>query len=120
MAFEVRTELGKIVISEDLIATIAGYAAQENYGLAGMRAKTAGDSLTELFGGKDRMNKGVKVTALSPSEVSLDLYVTLQYGVSLPAVAQNLISNVKYRLEDITSITVHTVNIFVEDIRVDD
>ncbi|MCL2671308.1 MAG: Asp23/Gls24 family envelope stress response protein [Clostridiales bacterium] len=120
MVFEVNTELGKVIVPEDLIATIAGYAAQENYGLAGMRAKTAGDSITELFGGKDKLNKGVKVTALSPTELSLDLYVTLQYGVSLPAVAQNLISNVKYRVEDIIGITVQSVNIFVESIRVEE
>lgn len=120
MAFEVSTELGKIVVSEDLIATIAGYAAQENYGLAGMRAKTAGDSFVELLGGKEKLNKGVKVAALSPTEVSLDLFVTLQYGVSLPAVAQNIMSNVKYRVEDIIGITVQAVNIFVEGIRVEE
>ena len=41
----ITTELGKISISEDIIAMIAGYAASENYGIVGMSAKTTGDQL---------------------------------------------------------------------------
>ena len=50
--------------------------------------------------------------------IDIDLYVTLEYGVSLPAVAQNAKSNVKYRVEEMTGVTVHTVNVHVENIRV--
>lgn len=117
MAAEVVNALGKITFSDDLVASIAGYAAVENYGIVGMNAKKAGDSLIELFGG-DNVRRGVKVTVVAPDTVAIDLYVTLEYGVSLPAVAQNTRSNVKYRVEEMTGLTVQSVNIHVESIRV--
>ena len=117
MAAEMTTTLGKITIADDLIASIAGYAAVENYGIVGMNSKKASDSFVELFG-KDNMRRGVKVTMVSPEVIDIDLYVTLEYGVSLPAVAQNAKSNVKYRVEEMTGITVRSVNVHVENIRV--
>lgn len=117
MAAEVTTALGKITITDDLIASIAGYAAVENYGIVGMNSKKASDSFVELFG-KDNMRRGVKVTIISPEVIDIDLYVTLEYGVSLPAVAQNAKSNVKYRVEEMAGITVRAVNVHVENIRV--
>ncbi|HQQ39869.1 MAG TPA: Asp23/Gls24 family envelope stress response protein [Clostridia bacterium] len=117
MAAEMSTSMGKIMIADDLIASIAGYAAVENYGIVGMIAKNAADPFIELFG-KDNMRRGVKVTILSPEVIDIDLYVTLEYGVSLPAVAQNVKSNVKYRVEEMTGLTVHAVNVHVENIRV--
>ena len=117
MAAEMSTTLGKITIADDLIASIAGYAAVENYGIVGMNAKKASDSFVELFG-KDNMRRGVKVTIISPEMIDIDLYVTLEYGVSLPAVAQNAKSNVKYRVEEMTGVTVRAVNVHVENIRV--
>ncbi|HWP21757.1 MAG TPA: Asp23/Gls24 family envelope stress response protein [Candidatus Cryosericum sp.] len=117
MAAEMSTAMGKIVITDDLIASIAGYAAVENYGIVGMSAKKAADPFIELFG-MDNMRRGVKVTILSPEVIDIDLYVTLEYGVSLPAVAQNAKSNVKYRVEEMTGLTVHAVNVHVENIRV--
>ena len=117
MAAEMSTSLGKISITDELIASIAGYAAVENVGIVGMNAKKASDSFIELFG-KDNMRRGVKVTMVSPDVMDIDLYVTLEYGVSLPAVAQNAKSNVKYRVEEMTGLTVHAVNVHVENIRV--
>lgn len=117
MAAEIVTNLGKIMITDDLIASIAGYAAVENYGIVGMNAKKAADSFIELFG-KDNLRRGVQVTVVSPDVIDIDLYVTLEYGVSLPAVARNTKSNVKYRVEEMTGLTVHAVNVHVESIRV--
>jgi len=117
MAAEMSTTLGKILIADDLIASIAGFAAVENYGIVGMNSKKASDSFVELFG-KDNMRRGVKVTIVSPDVIDIDLYVTLEYGVSLPAVAQNARSNVKYRVEEMTGLTVRAVNVHVENIRV--
>lgn len=119
MAAEIVTEYGKITIADDLIANIAGYAAVENYGIVGMNPKKASDTLSDLFGvGKDNLKRGVVVTLTSPEEMDIDLYVTLEYGVSLPAVAQNAKSNVKYRIEEMTGLKVNKVNVHVENIRV--
>ena len=76
MAAEMITKLGKITVADDLIASIAGFAAVENVGIVGMNAKKASDSFIELFG-KDNMRRGVKVTLVSPDVIDVDLYVTL-------------------------------------------
>ena len=117
MAAELATNLGKITIADDLITAIAGYAAVENYGIVGMNAKKASDTWVELFG-RDNLRRGVKVTTISADAVDIDLFVTLEYGVSLPAVAQNTKNNVKYRVEEMTGLTVRQVNVHVESVRV--
>lgn len=115
----IKNELGTITIGDDLIANIAGYAAMENYGIVGMSKKTAGDTILQLVGG-DNHKRGVKVsfTGDGSNEVDIDLFVTLIYGVSLPAVAQNAIQNVRYRVMEYTGLTVRNVNIHVESVRV--
>lgn len=117
MAVELRTSLGKILMTEDLIANIAGYAAVENYGIVGMGAKTSANAFMEFIK-KDNLKRGIKVTTVGPGEVDIDLYVMLMYGVSLPAVANNARDNVRYRVEEMTGIRVRNVNIYVESIRV--
>ena len=112
----VTTDLGSISIPDDVIATIAGYAATENYGIVGMNAKTTGDQLWQLVGG-DNQKRGVRVTPLGGDELDIDLFVTLIYGASLPAVAQNAIGNVRYRVEEMTGLKVKNVNVHVEGIR---
>ena len=113
----ITTELGKISISEDIIAMISGYAASENYGIVGMSAKTTGDQLWQLVGG-DNQKRGVKVTVLEDDEgVDIDLFVTAVYGTSLSAVAKNAIENVRYRVKEMTGLNVRNVNIHVEAIR---
>jgi len=111
-------DLGKIVLSEELIASIAGYAAVENYGIVGMNSKKASDAFFQIIGG-DNLKRGVKVTALEDSDVvDIDLYVTLMYGVSLPTVAKNAMENVRYRVTEMTGLRVRNVNIHVETVRV--
>lgn len=117
MSAIIKNDLGKILLNEDMIASIAGTAAGENYGIVAMNSKGASDAFMQLVGG-DSVKRGVKVTLVDDSNIDIDLYVTLMYGVSLPAVAQNTISNVKYRVEELTGLTVRKVNIYVEAIRV--
>jgi uncharacterized alkaline shock family protein YloU len=117
MTIEVKNEYGKISVAEDLVSVVAGYAAVENYGIVGMCSKRTGDTLAELLG-RDSLKKGIKVTTVGDNLVDIDLYVILQYGVSLPAVSQNTKQNVRYRIEEITGVSVRNVNIFVESIRV--
>ena len=113
----INNEYGEVTISEDIIATVAGYAATENYGVVGMSAKTATDAILKLVGSEANKKRGVKVSFLGEGdEVDIDLYVTMVYGVSLPVVAKNMIDNVRYRVQETTGIKVANVNIHVESI----
>lgn len=81
-----------------------------------MHAKTTGDQLWKLVGG-DNQRRGVKVTCVEGDQIDIDLFVTIIYGASLTAVAENAIGNVRYRVEDMTGLKVRNVNIHVEGVR---
>ena len=62
---------------------------------------------------------GINVDVVN-NRISLDFHVIVAYGVSIKAVADNLMSNVKYRVEEFTGLEVDKINIFVEGVRVID
>ena len=81
-----------------------------------MASKRATDGLIELLG-MENLSRGVKV-ATQGNEVTIDLFIIVEYGISIAAVAQNIIDTVKYNVEKLTGVTVDKVNIKVEGVRV--
>ena len=69
--------------------------------------------------GVENVRQGV-VIATQEDSVKVDLHVMIQYGVSIIAVAENVIHNVSYRLEEATGVQVSSVNVHVEGVRVQD
>ena len=59
---------------------------------------------------------GIQVT-VEDNKISLDFHVIVAYGVSISAVADNLINNVKYKVEEFTGMEIHEINIYVEGVR---
>ena len=115
MSAKFRTQYGEINISEDVLASIAGLATTECYGLVGMANKNAKDGLVELVK-RESLSKGVKITA-EGDEVTIDLYIIVEFGTKISAVADNIISKVKYTLENLTGLKVKKVNINVQGVR---
>lgn len=112
------TGLGKIVIDTDVIATYAGSVAVECFGIVGMAAVSMKDGLVKLLK-KDSLKHGINV-AISDNKIELDFHVLVAYGVSISAVSDNLISNVKYKVEAFTGMEIEKINILVEGVRVID
>lgn len=118
MKGRINTELGDIVISPDVIAMYAGSVAVECFGIVGMAAVNMKDGLVKLLK-KESLKHGINVT-LNNNKISLDFHVIVSYGVSILAVADNLISNVKYKVEEFTGLEIERINILVEGVRVID
>jgi uncharacterized alkaline shock family protein YloU len=108
--------LGEIVITDEVIATLAGISAIECYGIVGMASKRATDGLVELLG-RENLSRGVKVHTQN-DEIIIDLYIIVEYGISIAAVANNMIQTVKYNVENFTGMSVKKVNVMVEGVRV--
>ena len=68
---------------------------------------------------KESLTKGISVT-IQDNEIDLDFHVIVAYGVSIQAVADNLVENVRYKVSEYTGMHVRTVNVFVEGVRVID
>ncbi|HJC09872.1 MULTISPECIES: Asp23/Gls24 family envelope stress response protein [unclassified Blautia] len=114
----VDTGLGKITIDTDVIATYAGSVAVECFGIVGMAAVSMKDGLVKLLK-KDSLKHGINVT-IADNRITLEFHVIVAYGVSISAVSDNLISNVKYKVEEFTGLTIEKINILVEGVRVID
>ena len=118
MKGRMNTGMGEITINTDVIATYAGSVAVECFGIVGMAAVNMKDGLVKLLK-KDSLKHGINVT-LNENKISLDFHVLVAYGVSIRAVSDNLIANVKYKVEAFTGIEVENINILVEGVRVID
>ena len=117
MSATLKTDLGKIEYNEPYIASIAGYSALECYGLVGMSQKNITEMISNLFKG-DNLKKGVKLKTDGSENVIVELYITVKYGVSLAAVAENIIDKVKYSIEKETGLNVQSVDIIVQGIQI--
>lgn len=92
--------------------------AVECFGIVGMAGVSMKDGLVKLLK-MDSITRGINVS-LDNNKLVLDFHVIVAYGVSILAVTDNLISNVKYKVEEFTGIEIKKINIFVEGVRVID
>lgn len=118
MKGRMNTGLGEVTINADVIATYAGSVAVECFGIVGMAAVNMKDGLVKLLR-KDSLTHGINVS-LNDNKISLDFHVIVAYGVGIRAVSDNLIDNVKYKVEAFTGLEVENINILVEGVRVID
>jgi uncharacterized alkaline shock family protein YloU len=117
MSIELKTKLGQIDISNEVIATIAGGAAIDCYGIVGMASKNQmRDGLTDILR-RENFTKGVLVRQQN-EEVHIDMYIIVSYGTKISEVAHNVQSKVKYTLDQTVGLSVDSVNIFVQGVRV--
>lgn len=117
MAIEMRTQLGLVDVSRDVVATIAGGAAIDCYGIIGMASqKQIKDGITDLLG-KENFRRGVVIREVD-DEIHIDMYIIVSYGTKISEVAYNVQTKVKYQLEQMLGLDVDSVNIFVQGVRV--
>ena len=112
------THMGSITIDKEVISQYAGSVATECFGIVGMAGVNMKDGLVKLLK-MDSMTRGIVVT-MENNKLTLDFHVIVAFGVSILAVSENLISNVKYKVEEFTGIEIEKINIFVEGVRVID
>lgn len=108
---EIATNLN---ISEEVIGIIAGLAASEVEGIAGMQLGFV-DGINQILGGNKKYSKGVKIE-LEGKKVTVDIFVNVRYGVRIPDVAWAAQTAVKNAVETMTGLEVAAVNINVQGI----
>lgn len=108
---------GTITFASEVVATIAGLAAIDINGVAGMSGGFA-SGVAEFLGRKN-LTKGIKVE-VGKEEVAVDIAIIVDYGVSIPEVAENIQNSVIKAIETMTGLNVVEVNISVQGIEVPD
>jgi len=110
---QVQTEKGSVTVSSAVFTNIVGLAASNCFGVKGMAVRSMTDGLVHLLR-KEAMGKGVLVSFHEDNSVSIDLHIIVDHGVNLPAVANSIISEVRYVVEKTTGAQVRTVNVYVD------
>lgn len=118
MKGHMNTSAGNIIIDTEVIAQYAGSVAVECFGIVGMAAVSVKDGIVKLLK-RESITHGINVEIVNNALV-LDFHVIVSYGVSILAVSDNLMSNVKYKVEEFTGLNIEKINIFVEGVRVID
>jgi uncharacterized alkaline shock family protein YloU len=117
MSIELKTKYGQIEISNEVIATIAGGAAVDCYGIVGMASKNQiKDGISEILR-RENFSRGV-IVRQENDEVHIDMYIIVSYGTKISEVAHNVQTKVKYTLDQILGLSVDSVNIYVQGVRV--
>lgn len=112
-------QLGTISIDSEVIAKYAGSTAVECFGIVGMAAVSMKDGLVKLLKGES-LTRGIRVEIDEDNKITIDFHVIVSYGVSIITVSDNLIENVKYKVQEFTGLEIKKINIFVEGVRVID
>jgi uncharacterized alkaline shock family protein YloU len=117
MSIDIQNEFGHVTISNEVISTIAGGTAVECYGIVGMASKKQiRDGIAEILK-KDNYSKGV-VVRQENGKLHIDMYIIVSYGTKISEVAHNVQNQVKYTLNKTIGLTVDSVNIYIQGVRV--
>lgn len=114
---QLQTSKGSTTIADTVVTKVVGLAAREVPGvhnLGGGAARAVG-ALTQKVGVGDANTQGVSVE-VGDTEAAADLVVVIEYGESIPKVAQQVRDRVTQRVEGITGLKVTEVNIEVNDL----
>ncbi|MGB9552777.1 MAG: Asp23/Gls24 family envelope stress response protein [bacterium] len=104
-------EMGKIFLTREALAKIAGIACTECYGVVGMAKRTPGELIGSLLG-IENVSQGVQVR-IERDEVHLTLFVILLYGIRISEVIENIREQVKYRISSMTHLNNFTLDVVV-------
>lgn len=109
-------DLGKVEIAQEVIEVITGIAASEIDGISSMRGSFATGVVEKL--GKKSHSKGVKVE-LTDDGIQIDLFVNLDFGVSIPTVAEKLQENIRQSIKNMTALEISEINVHVVGIQME-
>ena len=113
---DIKNEYGTIYIAEDVMLKVVGYAALECYGIVAMSGQRATDGIVEWLG-RENLTKGVQIRNVGDM-LDVDLYIIVEYGISISEVCKTIIETVRYKLESTTGVKVRKISISVEGIRI--
>lgn len=109
-------ENGCLSYSDDILTNIVGVSTMECYGVVGMASKNATDGLWELLKGEN-LSKGVKIHS-KENDLSIELYIIVEYGTKISVIANNIIQKIKYNVENYTGLKVASITVNVQGVRV--
>lgn len=117
MTVKIQTDNGMIELSNEVIATVVGGAATDNYGVVGMASRNQiRDNLNDILK-RENFARGVVVRQENQG-IAVDVYIVVGYGTKISAICRNVQEQVKYNLESMLGFAANTVNVYVQGVKV--
>lgn len=117
MTVKIQTDNGMIELSNEVIATVVGGAATDNYGVVGMASRNQiRDNLNDILK-RENFSRGVVVRQENQG-IAVDVYIVVGYGTKISAICRNVQEQVKYNLESMLGFAANTVNVYVQGVKV--
>ena len=107
-------QYGEIVIAPRVLEKIIAIATAKVDGVHSLENKSVADSLS-----KRALGRGVYLRTQEDGQISVDIYLYLEYGVAVPKVAvaiQKAVKTAVYNMADVTldDVNIHVVGIVTE------
>ncbi len=115
MSGRISTDMGEILVDEEVIAKYAGSAAVGCAGVVGMASTNMKDGFAKLLK-RDNVAHGVKVL-VRDRRLQINLHIIVVYENVIMTIARNLIKDVKYKVEEFTGMEVEKITVSVEGVR---
>ncbi len=109
--------VGTVVISDHVICTIAGLAAMEVKGIASMKGDIEANQITRFT--MNSLSKCVRIYMKENNVITVQMVLNIKYGYNLPETTRKVQERVKDVLENMTGLTVESVNISISDVKVE-
>lgn len=103
---------GDVKIADEVIGSIAGLASSGVEGVVSL----AGSDIGSIFG-KKSVKRGVKAV-INGDKVSFKLSLVVDYGSDIPRVSKNVQEKVKSTVENMTGLSVESVEVMISGMRV--
>lgn len=107
---------GRLHVANDVLADMVGHAAMECYGVVGMVAPNAADSIAKILP-PSRLRRGITLDTTDKG-VKVDLYIVVEYGTNIGVISKNLVDAVTFVLRDQARVPVDTIEVHVQDVKV--
>jgi uncharacterized alkaline shock family protein YloU len=109
---------GRIEVSPTAIASLAGQAIVECYGVVGMANRNLRDGIAEVLP-RGNYRRGIDVKFVD-QQIVIDLYVVIQHGTRISEVAHGIMNRVKYIVEKAVGFPVIEVNVHVQGLHIEE
>ena len=111
------SDKGNISVATNVYTEIAGTAATNCFGVKGMAARSVKDGVYHLLR-KESVSKGVEVQMHEDDTITIDLHIIVDNGVNINAVANSIISEVRYVVTKSTGTAVRAVNVHIDSMMI--
>ena len=110
---ELKNEKGSVFVSDTALSSITGAAATSCFGVKGMVGRSKDSGPFQLLR-RESMSKGVNATFADDGSISLELHIAVDHGVNISALANSIINEVSYKVNQATGVPVARVDVFVD------